>query len=161
MEGLARFAIISENMEEHHLIREVGMKSSGDDFGGITWRILRTSLEETLGCRRQRLPTDRESMHLSRISSPPTGQPAREIDLPIIGRTDVAATIFLMRDNTDLFMPGCTGSMVNSPQIHRFMPWQLYIYIYIICKQKQGIRVKKQGEKTLSLLFKTVISSKE
>ena len=49
MERLARFAIVSENTEEHELSREVGMKSSGDDFGGIAWRILRTSLAETLG----------------------------------------------------------------------------------------------------------------
>ena len=35
MERLARFAIISENTEEHDLIREVGMKSSGDDFDEI------------------------------------------------------------------------------------------------------------------------------
>ena len=49
MERLARFAIISENTEEEDLIREVGMKSSGDDFGGIAWRILRTSLAQTLG----------------------------------------------------------------------------------------------------------------
>ena len=49
MERLVRFAIISENTEEHDLIREVGMKSSGDDFGGLAWRILRTSRAETLG----------------------------------------------------------------------------------------------------------------
>ena len=49
MERLARCAIRSENTEEHDLIREVEMKSSGDDFGGIAWRIIRTSLAETLG----------------------------------------------------------------------------------------------------------------
>ena len=48
MERLARFAIISENTKEHDLISEVGMKSSGDDFGRIAWIILRTSLAETL-----------------------------------------------------------------------------------------------------------------
>ena len=48
MDLLARLAIISENTEKHDLIREVGMKSSGDDFSGIAWRILRTSLAETL-----------------------------------------------------------------------------------------------------------------
>ena len=45
-ETFARWAMSSENVEEHNLISEVGMKSRLEDFGWVEWR----SLESFSGC---------------------------------------------------------------------------------------------------------------
>ena len=55
-ERFARWAMRGENVEEHNLINEVGMKSRLEDLGWVEWRSFETSVDVTVVMAENRSP---------------------------------------------------------------------------------------------------------